>query len=278
MTSMEFKVFGLCSARPASGDGWCLEWQRSGASGFAQPYRRWHVLSYYADAPVRVYRDTGGRPQRGRFGGEAMGLYPAGEGERVLWRGCRVEALHLHLAPTLLSRQYGLRRLFLLRDRKLSAQMNSLMQVLVTGGRDGARSDLDSTVARIARYLTAHYLSDVPLAVPRIGQMPLQALLNSMSGPASATASLRGLAAKTDLSVSGFGRAFQRLLGMTPHRFLRKCRVDHAKSLLADPERQLGDIALDCGFYDQAHFGNSFRALAGLSPHDFRRHFSLPGR
>jgi len=48
-------------------------------------------------------------------------------------------------------------------------------------------------------------------------------------------------------------------------------RVDnlHALQLLTAGKRQsLTDVALDCDFFDQAHFNHEFRELAGMSPGD----------
>ena len=35
-----------------------------------------------------------------------------------------------------------------------------------------------------------------------------------------------------------------------------------------DDGARLGEIALDCGYYDQAHLNRDFRALAGSAPTD----------
>lgn len=40
--------------------------------------------------------------------------------------------------------------------------------------------------------------------------------------------------------------------------------------MMEDPSRQLGSIALDCGFSDQAHFTRSFRQVVGQTPRAFR--------
>ena len=35
-----------------------------------------------------------------------------------------------------------------------------------------------------------------------------------------------------------------------------------------------GQIALDCGFYDQSHFNRAFRAATGLRPLEYRKRFA----
>ena len=54
---------------------------------------------------------------------------------------------------------------------------------------------------------------------------------------------------------------------MSPKEFGRISRFLHALQLLtAGNHRSLTGVALDCGFFDQAHFNHEFRELAGMSP------------
>jgi AraC-like DNA-binding protein len=40
---------------------------------------------------------------------------------------------------------------------------------------------------------------------------------------------------------------------------------------MADSRASLGQIALDAGFSDQAHFSNAFRRSTGMTPTQWRR-------
>ncbi len=55
-------------------------------------------------------------------------------------------------------------------------------------------------------------------------------------------------------------------VGMTPKRFARMVRFEHAVQRLRAGDEELGVIAADCGYYDQAHFNRDFRAFAGVAP------------
>jgi AraC-like DNA-binding protein len=60
---------------------------------------------------------------------------------------------------------------------------------------------------------------------------------------------------------------FTEEIGLTPKVMARVLRFGHAANLLETSERgQLAQIAVDCGYYDQAHFTRDFRAFAGVSP------------
>ncbi|MCW2996821.1 MAG: Helix-turn-helix, AraC domain protein [Solirubrobacterales bacterium] len=55
-------------------------------------------------------------------------------------------------------------------------------------------------------------------------------------------------------------------VGMTPKAFGRLLRFERAVARLQRPGDELGRIAADCGFSDQAHFTRELRAFAGVPP------------
>lgn len=74
-----------------------------------------------------------------------------------------------------------------------------------------------------------------------------------------------------DLSPFHFLRLFARVLGVTPHQYLVRCRLRHAARLLADPRISVTAIAYDVGFGDLSNFVRTFTRAAGVSPRAFRR-------
>jgi AraC family transcriptional regulator len=83
--------------------------------------------------------------------------------------------------------------------------------------------------------------------------------------------SISQVADECGLSSSYFVRAFKQATGVPPHRWLTRQRVERAKELLQDPERELAEIALLCGFVDQSHFTRVFSRSEGYSPGRWRR-------
>jgi AraC-like DNA-binding protein len=86
------------------------------------------------------------------------------------------------------------------------------------------------------------------------------------------------------MSAKRFIERFKAQVGVSPKRYCRLRRFQHA---VASAHRgQLVDwaqVALDCGYYDQAHFIHEFRAFAGITPTAyhasrtaFQNHVRLP--
>ena len=81
-------------------------------------------------------------------------------------------------------------------------------------------------------------------------------------------ADLSRLVSKTE---AHFSRAFRTSFGMPPHAYLIQRRVELAAFLIRTGEGSLTDIALKCGFTDQAHLCKRFRQLMGTTPSAWRR-------
>lgn len=67
-------------------------------------------------------------------------------------------------------------------------------------------------------------------------------------------------------------RRFKAALGVTPHDYLSRARVERAKRLLrASPAPTLKEVAAQCGFTDARRMNIVFRRFEGTSPQDYRR-------
>lgn len=60
-------------------------------------------------------------------------------------------------------------------------------------------------------------------------------------------------------------RRFAAVVGLSPRRYASLRRFERALALASGPKR-LTQVALDAGYYDQAHFNREFRRFAGTSP------------
>jgi len=65
-------------------------------------------------------------------------------------------------------------------------------------------------------------------------------------------------------------RAFRRYFACSPGEYLRECRIERAKELLAREKHTLAEVALTAGFCDQAEMTHTFRHTLGWTPREFR--------
>jgi AraC family transcriptional regulator len=92
-----------------------------------------------------------------------------------------------------------------------------------------------------------------------------------------AALTLARLARDAGLSPYHFLRTFERVTGMTPHRYILRARLREAARRLATEPALVLDIALDCGFGDVSNFNRAFRTEFGVSPRAYRAQAGVPG-
>jgi two-component system, response regulator YesN len=79
------------------------------------------------------------------------------------------------------------------------------------------------------------------------------------------------VAAAAGLSVGRALHLFRKESGMTLSTYIAHERIQYAKYLLRNTDRSIGEIAFECGFFDQSHFTKSFQAAEKTSPLKFRK-------
>ena len=100
-------------------------------------------------------------------------------------------------------------------------------------------------------------------------------LLETMSGNVSITR----LAGVADLSPRQYRRRFEQAVGVTPKVLARMIRFRNLVARLVPATRvDWAGIAIECGYFDQAHLIADFRDFAGVSPGEYmRRGPQVPG-
>lgn len=86
-----------------------------------------------------------------------------------------------------------------------------------------------------------------------------------------ATPSLVGIAHRAGRHPVCVARAFRRHFGRSIGEYSRDLRVRYATSLLTGSDEPMVDIAIECGFSDQAHFARWVKRLVGDTPGQVRR-------
>ena len=79
-----------------------------------------------------------------------------------------------------------------------------------------------------------------------------------------------GVATELNLSPSQFRRKIQAASGLTAANYILAIRMEEAKLLLAQhPKYTVSEIAMRCGFADNAHFTHAFKRIFHITPSEY---------
>ena len=85
------------------------------------------------------------------------------------------------------------------------------------------------------------------------------------------------LAARLGVSVRVLEIKFREYVGLSPKEMLLRCRVQEAaERLLAGEEVDFAELALTCGYVDQAHLIREFKLQTGATPGQYARRCAEP--
>ena len=88
--------------------------------------------------------------------------------------------------------------------------------------------------------------------------------------------SLSELAASCSISPRHLARGFKAATGTTIHSYIRRVRLERAKTLLATSAISLKEISDEVGFANASHFAAEFRQRIGCSPSQYRARLQPP--
>jgi AraC family transcriptional regulator len=135
------------------------------------------------------------------------------------------------------------------------------------GAPGGALYAEGLSCALIAR-LTEHYGSPLT-AKPLAGHLSSSArhrLIDYIDAHLGDDVGLADLAQVAGMSASHFAHCFKASLGISPHRYVRHCRLRAATRMLTSSPLPIAEIALTVGFSSQSHFTQAFREHTGMTP------------
>jgi transcriptional regulator GlxA family with amidase domain len=82
------------------------------------------------------------------------------------------------------------------------------------------------------------------------------------------------LAERASMSPRNFARLYKSKTGRTPAKALEVFRLEAARRMLEESDRNLTQIAGACGFGDEERMRRTFLRHLSVSPHDYRQRFS----
>ncbi|MEZ0324998.1 MAG: helix-turn-helix domain-containing protein [Fimbriimonas sp.] len=73
-----------------------------------------------------------------------------------------------------------------------------------------------------------------------------------------------------------YHRLFSRAFSETPHEFVTRLRLEHAKKLIRSSDLTISEICMEVGYGSLGTFSSMFSRHEGCSPVEFRRVYSMP--
>jgi len=200
------------------------------------------------------------------------------------WQAARelpFEVMHLYLGEDILTRAalslgFNPSRL---RMHDVSGAQDALISGILLGLVDELRASREASplfVKGLVESLTIHLLRHYADVVAAIGRKPpqlpawkLRKTLEYMDDHIAEPFVLDQLADLCGMSRFHFSRAFHNTMGHSPSRWFILRRIDRAKDMLRDTERQIIEVAMGVGYDSPSHFAKMFRAETGFSPKQY---------
>jgi AraC family transcriptional regulator len=149
-----------------------------------------------------------------------------------------------------------------------SAALFARTEALASGRARGSAHELSlSTVSWVIEALGRLRQDRTPTAAQAQSML---AVARAIDEDVSGDHSLPKLAALASMSPFHFIRCFKRVVGTTPHAYVRIARLRAAGRLLCDPDLPIAFVAFEAGFQDLSAFNQAFRQTFGVTPRQLR--------
>src|SRR5580692_8538649 len=140
-------------------------------------------------------------------------------------------------------------------------------------GYPSGRTYMDALATGLATRIVRNHSSLARAPRPLKAAMPgrtLKAVLGYIEDHLGRDLGLGEIADVAGLSVSHFKTLFRKSLGMPPHQYLIRRRVERAAAQLRRGKAPIGQVALENGFCHQSHLALHTRRVLGVSPRELK--------
>ncbi|MDO4430342.1 MAG: AraC family transcriptional regulator [Lonepinella koalarum] len=126
-------------------------------------------------------------------------------------------------------------------------------------------------IAIIRAYL-AQKPNDVEGILKGIQDHRLSSLLNAILTSPEQDWSVDNMVEYSHISRAQLMRIFKQKIGLSPHAFVHKIRLQQAAKLLQTSANSVLNIALSSGFQSEPHFIKAFKKMYDMTPSTYRKH------
>jgi AraC family transcriptional regulator len=216
----------------------------------------------------------------------AIWLSPAGVGKEIAITAPISQTMHLYLPRTLFDRlkddfnlpvgpAYSIRHAAGIGD-DLICQIGRSILSEMTNETAAGRMYVESASLTLASRILHKYCDSGSPAFPtpslhQLDDARLRRVLDYISANAANEITLVELARVARLSTFHFARMFTRGIGISPHRYVSRIRLENAMAEIAAGRLPLAQVAFNARFSSQASFTRAFHRATGMTPAEYRR-------
>lgn len=169
-----------------------------------------------------------------------------------------------------------IRNRFQVRDSELEFIAQAIHREIEAGLPSGRLYTEGLVVAMTSRLIAQHSSVSQPLRMPpaTLSGRRLKQVLSFIEEQLAEDLSLEQIASVAGLSPSHLKTLFRRATGLPVHQYVIQRRIERARTLLAQENLTMAEIAAATGFAHQSHLARHIRRVTGASPTMIRRRFA----
>jgi AraC family transcriptional regulator len=156
------------------------------------------------------------------------------------------------------------------RDPLIEQMGWALYRELQSSGSEGAFYAESMSIALSAHLLQHYSAARLAPAIGTLSAKDIQLVQDYIAANLDAALTIAELSAVVNLSPHHFAELFRKTIGLTPHQYVLKVRIDQAMVLLKNTRQPIVAIAQQVGFQTQSHFTRIFRQHTKVTPKQFR--------
>lgn len=171
------------------------------------------------------------------------------------------------------SSRVEIRNRFQVRDPELELIANTIHREIDAGNPSGRLYTEGLILAIASRLIAQHSSTSPPARIPAatLSGHRLKQVLSFIEDQLAEDLSLDQIAASAGLSPSHLKPLFRQAMGVPVHQYVIQRRIERAKTLIAQDNLTMAEVAAATGFAHQSHLARHIRRATGLSPNTIRR-------
>jgi AraC family transcriptional regulator len=218
---------------------------------------------------------------------DAISLTPIGVGDNQITITAPIpQTLHLYLSAALFNRlsddfnlpvapAHSIRYAGGIRDeviRQIGCSILSELTNETAAGRMYVETASLTLAARLLqKYCDSGACASTEASSHKLDHIRLRRVLDYIAANIEDDITLVDLGGIAGYSPFHFARKFTRAMGISPHRYISRMRLDNAMAELAAGKLPLAEIALNAHFSSQASFTRAFHRATGVTPKEYQR-------